>query len=269
MEVKKPEDQRVEVNFESHPPIEEDLDGIAALLRQTLLQFPDCNSLAKHLIQLKDITQVIAIEAPDEENSADEDEPDNDIYGVSSVINLPSTERQDNSVDLDLRKQLLKFLTDKSKDLRESLEKVKNEKLKIGMVVNERYINLPPQLSLPTLKNLTQHLDESHYTHLVFVAKILLRARSSDTNLPSKKSKSGQSSAKNVDSEPLVFVNPEEEIICEGSECHTDIDVSSYCDENATWSFSSDIKYIPHRRTMLIDYKNWPTIMKNLEKELK
>lgn len=270
MEVKKPEDQKVDVSFESHPPIEDDLDGIATLLRQSLLQFADCSSLAKYLIQLKDVTQVIALEAPDEENTSEDDEPDNEIYGVSSVIELPvKSKPNDDTSQIEPRRQLLKFLKDKCPEFKKTLHELDSEtnSIKIGMIVNERYINLPPQLALPTLKVLTRNLDESHYTHLVFIAKILLRSRSSETKLASKKSKSGQSSAQ--DTEPIVFVNPEEEIVCEGSEYHTDIDVSCYCDENATWSFSSDIKYTPHRRIMLVDYKNWPTIIKNLEKELK
>ena len=268
MTSKKVEGEKVEVNFEFHPPIQEDLDGISTLLRQTLLQYVDSSSLAKHLIELKDITQVIALEAPDEENTSEDDEPDNDIYGVSSVIELPTGANSTSESPQDVaRKQLLKFLKDKSSEFKKTIEEARDVNLKIGMVVNERYINLPPQLALPTLKSLSKHLEKSKYTHLVFVSKILLKARETDTKLPSKKSKFGSSSGQ--DAEPLVFVNSEEEILSEMADSRTDLDVSSKCDKNATWSFSSDVKYTPHRRIMLIDFKKWPSIMENLEKELK
>lgn len=247
------DEQKVNVDFESHPPIEDDLDGIAALLRQTLLHFADCNSLARYLIQLKDITQVIALDEPDEEDD-DEEEPDSDIYGVSSVIELPSEASQGDFAEA--RNEIKKFIEDKCPEFKQLL----TDEHKIGLVVNERYINLPPQLSLPTFKSLQQHL--TGYTNLVFVTKVLLRTRNSDTKLSSKKSKQS-----NESNEPIIFVNAEEEILSENCEFYSDVDVSAYCDENATWS-KNDSKYIPHRRIIVVDFKKWPKIMQILEKEL-
>lgn len=262
----KKSDERVDINFESHPPIESDLNGITTLLRQTLLQFVDCHSLARHLIQLKDLTQVIAQEEPDEENTGEDDEPDDDIYGVCSIVELPLFEDKDEDNSLECRKRLLKFIKDKCSDLKNMIEGAKRSDIKIGFVVNERYINLPPQLSLPTLKTLTQSLDGTNFTHFCFISKVLLKSRNTDTKLPSKKSKSGQSSTSVA--EPIIFVNPEEEIISEEANCYTDLDVSAHCDENASWSFGSDIKYIPHRRFIVIESESWPNILKKLEKEL-
>lgn len=260
MATKNKEDQNVEVDFESHPPIKEDIEGITALLRQTLLNFTDCSALAKHLIDKKEITQVIALDCPDEdEDNGDEDEPDNDIYGVSSVISL----EKDNKNQADGCKQLIKYLTGKSSDFKTVFDL---ESSKLGLVINERYINLPPQLALPTLKDLARHIESADYTHLVIISKVLLKSRTAETKLPSKKSKSCSSSD---NSEPIVFVNAEEEIFSELADSQTEIDVSSICDENATWSFSSDIKYIPHRRILILDRKTWPTLLESLEKELK
>lgn len=259
-------DERVDVNFESHPPIEEDLKGISALLRQTLLQFVDCHSLARHLIQQKDLTQVIAQEEPEEENTGEDDEPDDDIYGVTSIVDLSLNDKtRDES--LECRRQLLKFIKDKCSKFEELIENAKtNDHVRVGFVVNERYMNLPPQLSLPTLKTMTQSIDSAGYTHLVFISKILLKARNTETKLPSKRTKTGHSSTS--EAEPIVYVNPEEEIISEEADHFVDLDVSSHCDENASWSFSSDIKYIPHRRILIMDFKKWPSTMKKLEKEL-
>lgn len=261
MEPRISEEQKVNVNFESHPPIEADLHGITSLLRQTLLQFVDCNELADYLIESKDVTQVIALEAPDEENMNEDDEPDNDIYGVTSAIELPT---KDESVDRSIksRRELKKFLRERCPGFKKILEDDKSEPC---LIINERYINLPPQLALPTLKKLTEYIDSKHYTHLVLISKILIKCKDRDGKLPSKKSKSESA---NPDLEPLIFVNSEEEVIFENCESHADIDVSGHRDENATWSLSNDTKYVPHRRIMVIDRKNWPTIMKELEKEL-
>lgn len=261
---KKAHDEKVDVDFESHPPIEDDLNGITTLLKQTLLQFVDCHNLAQYLIKKKDLTQVIAQSVEEEGSSSEDDEPDDNIYGVSSVIDLPFSE--DGEVALDSRQQLLKFICDKCPDFKKIQDKCqeRGQRIKVGMLVNERYINLPPQLSLPIFKTLTGAIDRLDYTHLVFISKVLLTSRNTDTKLPSKKSKS--STSQNI--EPIVFINPEEEVVCEHSDCHTDIDVSAHCDENATWSFTSDVKYVPHRRIIVINYENWPKILNSLEREL-
>lgn len=265
MDAKEPDSERIDVNFESHPPIEDDLDGVAKLLRQTFLQYADCSSLARYLIDLKDTTQVIALEAIEGENASEDDEPDDDIYGVTSVIELV-TKNSGNKSQVEAHKQLTRFLTEKSSAVGSLLDST-DVPNKLGLIINERYINLPPQLSLPTLKNLTQHLDKSQFSHLIFVSKILLKSRSSETKLPSKRTKSGESSKQQA--EPIIYINPEEEIVFDNAKSHSDVDVSAFCDENSTWSMGSDVKYIPHRRIMIIDYKDWPKIMSGLEEELK
>lgn len=260
--------QIIDVNFESHPPIEDDLKGVAALLRQSILHFADCDMLAQYIIDSKDITQIIASASDeDETNVEEEDEPDDYIYGVISSIDLT----HGNYHNAKPKEQLAKFLSQKSPQVKELLSEFEkgSEKIKIAVIINERYINLPPQLSLPTLTNLTFHLDKSNYTHLIFISKILLRARNTDTKLPSKKSKSSASKGESKhNDEPIIYVNPEEEIIFESCSASNDIDVSSHCDENATWLVNSDVKYIPHRRIMLIEYKNWHGIIDNIKKEL-
>lgn len=261
MSKSKVEEQQLDVNFESHPPIQEDIDGITSLLRQTFLTFIDSHAVAQHLIDLNHVTQVIALEPEEEENASEDDDPDNNIYGVTSVINLQIVADSKQDKSLQCRIKLLEFLQKKCEKITELKE---DTNFKLGFIINERYINLPPQLSVPTLKDLTGHLDEQKFTHLILLSKIFIKSRSSDTDLPSKK----QKKVGNSSPDPLIFANPEEEIICEGSEHHVDFDVSDSCDENASWTLSSDIRYIPHRRVLIVDSKKWPDIMKSLEKEL-
>lgn len=261
MSSKKLEDHRVDVSFESHPPIESDLDGITTLLKQTLLQFVDCKALANYLIELKNTTQIIALESPDEENIDQDDEPDDDIYGVTSVINLPS-KKSDDEPHLEHRKKLAKFLGDKCPTIKDLLGK-DDASNQLSLIINERFINLPPQLALPTLQELSQHIENS--SHLVFIAKILQKSKDRDTKLPSKKVKvpDGQSD------EHLIYINSEEEIIFENCDSYEDIDVSYMCDDNVAWSFDNDTKYNPYRRIMVVHKSKWPTILNSLSKELK
>lgn len=232
-------DSQIEINFESHPPIEADREAIVTLLKQTLLSFVDCSSIADCLIELKNVTQVIASEANDESGDDNEDDSDDNIFGIISYI------------DLEGQKDLKTYLTDKSPDIKQ----LSNDKAKVAVIFNERYVNLPPQLSVPTLKNLTEHLDKAKYSHLIFLSKILLRSK----DAPNKKRRTDKGQTSN---EPIIYLNPEEEIIFEGCKSHQDIDVSSQCDYH-------DNGYIPNRRIMIVEYANWKTILDNIEKELK
>lgn len=255
--------QTIEVNFESHPPIESDSENVARLLQQTFLKFVDCQSLAEHLVGLKEISQVICLEATDEENISEDEVPDDDIYGVTSIVNLSVVDESNKD---GIHQQLKKFLSEKCPDIKDLFADSKN---KLGLIINERFMNLPPQLALPTLENLTKHIQDTSYSHLIFVSKILKKCRNrANSNAPNKKAKSSKSSNQTDDEEPLVFVNSEEEIVFEQSEQHIDLDVSSYVDENATWSMSNSTKYIPHRRFMILKQQAWSTLLKSLREEL-
>lgn len=259
MVMDKKEQDNVEVGFESHPPIEQDQDGIARLLRQSLLHFVDCTDLARRIVDLKDITQVIAMEEPDEENTDEDDEPDNDIYGVTSLLSLCDHDHKDSGSI----RQIIQFLKSNCAQF-EKLFDDKGDSFKPYLLISERYVNLPPQLALETFKSMSDSLNKLDCTHLVFISKILVRSKMQETKSTNKKVKSSA----NEITDPLVFLNPEEEIIFENADFHKDMDVSGHCEDNAAWSFSGNVKYVPHRRLMAIDHKKWPSIITNIEKEL-
>lgn len=261
--------KNVEVNFESHPPIDADLEGIATFLTNNLLQYVDCASLAKHLISLRDITQVIAIDEPEEDNvgSDEEDEPTDDIFGVISILELPKNEEKVGK-HLEARKRLAEFLASKCPTVKEVLSS-SDSKISIGYLVNERYINLPPQLSVPTLKNLTSHLEKLNLSHIVLVSKILLKTKGSSSEPPTKRVKSTGTRTTDADDEPIIYMNPEEEIIFEHATGHADVDVPVTSDTIAFLGLKKDANYKPFRRIMLIEFKDWHRILDLLDKELK
>lgn len=259
------EGKKVEVDFECHPPIESDLEGITNFLTNSLLQHADCSALAKHLISLKDITQVIAIDENEPATTeSDEDEPTDDIFGVISVLNLtkPEGNRKD---ELEAIQKLAEFLSSKCPLIKE-LTSSSDAQKRVGYLVNERYINLPPQLSLPTLKSLTCHIEKSNLSHIVLVAKILVKTKGKTSGPPTKKVKSDGAGV--IDDDPLIYMNPEEEIMFEEAKSYTDFDVSITGDNIAFLGLKKDANYKPQRRIIVIESKDWQKILGLIDKEL-
>lgn len=268
-------DTQVEINFEFHPPIEEDLQGIATLLKQILIPNVNLTALAEHIIKLKDVTQIIATEAPNEEKDLDEDdEPDDDIYGVISFIDLGDNIDGDNQdpktevriVENSVREALMNW----SSHTKELLKKVQKPEVvnKLGLIINERFINLPPQLALPSLKALTESMNPLNFTHLVFISKIMIKHMSESKKKKLKESTVSKPKASDADDD-ILYMNPEEEILFENCCCYSDCDVSKQSDDSAYWTLNSDSKYTSHRRIMLIEYSKWPKILDLLAEELK
>lgn len=260
-------DKNIDVDFEIHPPIESDHEGIATFLSKTLLHFVDCQELARHLVSLKDLTQVVAQVDTSDDDSGEEDEPDDDIYGVVSMIELPATNDKE-SDEHDARQALAKFLVKQCPYIKEMTESPKGE-VKLGFLINERYYNLPANLSLPMFRSLTSHIKGSGISHLVFVSKVLIRSKTQENGPPKKKVKSSKSTSTDVDDEPIIYLNAEEEIFFESAKGHSDINVAANCNSNSFLGPENESKYIPHRRVIVVESRDWPKLLETLEKELK
>lgn len=260
--------QNEEVTFESHPPIVSDIEPVANLLKQTYLDFIDCHSLAEHLVRKSDVTQILALESIDKsdddtdnnDDDDDNDEGDDNIYGVVSIVNL---KKDDDPEYQKKKKELVDFMKSKSSRLTQILESSED----VGLLINERFINLPAQLSLPTFKHLSNYLDQEHYKYFVFFSRLFLKTHLDNDKLKKKRQKTAANSSSTL-LEPIIYVNAEDEIICETCDSFIDIDVSKKCDENASWSVNGDVKLTPQRRIIIVECSKWNNILSNLEKEL-
>ncbi len=147
------------IDFVARGLVESDHDTITLLMKQKLGSFPiDLNEIATILTQQENVGNVI-YQAPEEgEEELSEDEQT--IFGVISCINFSSPQAQ-------------KFVTNFKQFLIRECQKhnpkevvTKFEELlrtkRISYLVNERYMNIPPAISVPMFESLRKDLqDES------------------------------------------------------------------------------------------------------------
>lgn len=149
------------------------------------------------------------------EDDEDEDEDDemtdsNVVFGITTAINL-------NKPEVGCINQLRNLVTQKAKESApipgyEQFKNIfENTSNVVGFLLNERYVNIPPQIAVPLMESLMKEIDRANrkkmpfqFTHYMMMLKFY--------KMPTKKSK-GSSNA----STSTVYSNAEEEIFVQNS----------------------------------------------------
>merc|ERR1719419_1272195 len=161
------------VNFDAQTASDTDFQGIKRLLQQLFLKANvNLSALTDVILGQNHVGSVIK-QAPMEEEEEEEDEMETDsvdeVFGISTVINLTQRLTEESrtapSEGDKAVKQLVDLLAEKSdknggpvqtKTLKEFLT---DKDKQTGWLVNERFVNIPPQISLPLYDSLR---DEMH-----------------------------------------------------------------------------------------------------------
>ncbi|XP_045030779.1 BRCA2 and CDKN1A-interacting protein isoform X2 [Daphnia magna] len=198
-------DREIQVEFAGQSPIAEDFHGIKSLLHQLFLKAHiNLSGLTELIIQQNYIGSILQqcvdnedIDGEEEANSEDE------VFGVTSVINLSHHK------DVECVKEVKQYLLEKTQKKLAGL--FNNSSNQIGLLFNERFINIPPQVSVPLMENLCKEIVEAKeagkpfdFTHFILISKLHESTR--------KDSESKKKKAKGLD---ILWVNAEEEPISE------------------------------------------------------
>lgn len=94
----------------------------------------------------------------DAEDSDDDDNDSSDVFGVMSVLNI--TEKQNLECVQQLRSLLLDLCSEHATDQTNTLIRslLSDDSQPIGLLINERIINIPAQISVPLLESLRYFL---------------------------------------------------------------------------------------------------------------
>uniref|UniRef100_A0A673T2A6 BRCA2 and CDKN1A interacting protein n=1 Tax=Suricata suricatta TaxID=37032 RepID=A0A673T2A6_SURSU len=140
--------QEVTVEFEAYSISDNDHDGIKKLLQQLFLKAPvNTAELTDLIIQQNHIGSVIKQTAFSEDSDDDVDE--DEIFGFISLISL--TERKGAQCAEQI-KELILSSCEKScgKSSAEQLDALISDPARpVGLLLSERFINVPPQIALP------------------------------------------------------------------------------------------------------------------------
>lgn len=93
----------------------------------------------------------------DDEEDVDMSE-EKDVFGITSVINLGL---QKETPCVQQFYSLLEELSKKHADeeIQKSITKIVNETKRLGFLINERFVNIPAQISVPLLNSLNDEID--------------------------------------------------------------------------------------------------------------
>lgn len=204
----------------------------------------------------------------DDSSEDDDDNPEFDstgtIFGVTTAVNI-SKRFASGCID-GLRHYLIaKCEQFAAPDVRQLFKSVLNDddSKRAGFLINERFVNIPPQISVPLLENLNKEInraavkqDKFKFTHYVMLVKYHRK--------DAKKSKEKVSED--------IFSNGEEEIFCEQCDASFEYSVQSEAADSAlsgNW-LEGDSTLIPHRRVLLFEsHKLLPIVesIKNVTNE--
>jgi len=237
------EGKEIQVEFEARSPEGSDFFGIKRLLQQLFLRSSvvDVSKITDTILAQRGIGSVIKQSLPDDIDEGDGSEDPNEVYAISTVINLADKSKE--SVQ-GLRKFLLEQ-TAKGND-RQVLQYVTDLlKGSVGFLINERFINIPSQITVPLLETLVTEMRKARdrnlpydFQHYIMISKLY-----KTKNLPNGVSP-------DPDMQALVFSNPEEELIVGESELCIDYDVSNES-TNDGGNWSDGVEMIPWRRIVV------------------
>lgn len=193
----------------------------------------------------------------------DEDE----IFGFISLLNL--SERKGTQCAEQI-KELVLSSCEKSceQSMVEQLDKLLNDTSKpVGLLLSERFINVPPQIALPMHQQLQKELAEARRTNkpcgkccfYLLISKTFVEAGKST----SRKRRDG------LPQEALMFANAEEEFFYEKAVLKFSYSVQGESDTclGGRWSFD-DVPMKPLRTVMLIPDDKMSEIMETLKDHL-
>ncbi|KAJ8404824.1 hypothetical protein AAFF_G00332110 [Aldrovandia affinis] len=156
--------EEIIVDFEAHTISDNDHNGIKKLLQQLFLKaHVNTSELTDVIIQQNHIGSVIRqAEVPDD--SDDEVDPDQ-VFGFISLLNL--TERKGVQC-VEQVKDLVLSQCEKCcpHSVAVQLEETLNDTSKpVGLLLSERFLNVPPQIALPLHKQLQEEMAEAQRTN--------------------------------------------------------------------------------------------------------
>ena len=135
--------------------------------------------------------------------------------------------------------------------------KLKCPKSVCGLVINERFLNLPPALAVPCYQHLAadlslmikQNPNRYNYDSVIMVCKVL-----------KEKSSEKRSSLPNI-----IYQNPEDELFSDVAEASFEYSVANQCDGEAfDWDNDENL-YEPFRKILLLSKERWVHIANTLK----
>ncbi|XP_002073599.3 protein BCCIP homolog [Drosophila willistoni] len=252
--------EEVQIDFGGRSPVDPDAQGISQLLQRLFLRAHiNCNQMADLIIAQNYVGSVIYQCDDDGAESETDDEnmvEDGTIFGITSVLNL-SAKKDQPSIG-----QLRTYIQERAKShatsevqqqLRELLD---NDQRHVGFLINERFINIPAQISVPLLENLHEEIEAAKAKKMKFDFGTLLLL----VKFYRKEAKKGKPAEDN-------YTNAEDEFLSEKAKFSFEYSVASECDSGMSGDWlEGDAVMTPYRKLLALDANQLPKLVKDIQK---
>ncbi|KAK4875512.1 hypothetical protein RN001_011934 [Aquatica leii] len=247
-------DEEIQADFEGRNLEGQDFNGIRQLLRQLFLkEHVDVTQLSDMLIAQEGVGSVLKQSWNEDDDDDDDDDTLTealDVFGVTSVLNLSA--HQETPVVLQLFELVQRITKQNDEATKNKISTILEGSNKLGLLINERFINLPPKISDPLFTSLQAEIsrmekrDPSYkFDYLVLICKIY-------------KPKGEKSN--------IIFSNAEEEMFENEAEVSIEYNVSSQCDTALVGQWGEgDNEMIPYRRILFIQGSKFPLIVQKIK----
>ncbi|CAL8091035.1 unnamed protein product [Calicophoron daubneyi] len=179
-------EQTLQLELEGFSPREDDSDGIAILLHHI---FPDgsavsAKDLANYIVSHNTVGTVVKPAEDESEEEEDEEDPQEIVFGLTTVVDLSLGECEKHAVVKHIRDFLLDIIHDSApSSKKDGLIELFGSSAgsRIFLLLNERFENLPLSICAEAVSSLPSELKEAKLTPTHFL--LLSRAFRSESSI--------------------------------------------------------------------------------------
>ncbi|XP_011874993.1 PREDICTED: protein BCCIP homolog [Vollenhovia emeryi] len=261
------EDMELQVDFEGRNPQDPDYHGIKTLLQQLFLKAHiDLGGLTDLIISQNYVGSVVKQSEEVEEESDDDDNDINDVFGITTVVNV--SDKQNILCVQQLRDLLKQLAEEHATDAVNTMIKnvLENDSAQLGLLINERFVNIPAKISVPLLENLISELKRANsknmpfnFSYYILICKLYKTKSKRVERMTLMKIDRGP---------PILWSNPEEEFFAEEAIASFEFSVKEEADSglSGTWDETAE-QMIPYRRVLLIEASKLQSIFDKIQSQ--
>ncbi|XP_058797989.1 protein BCCIP homolog [Phymastichus coffea] len=271
-EVKNEKGMEIQVDFEGRNPEDPDFHGIKTLLQQLFLKAHiDLNKLTDLIIQQNYVGSVVKQSQDDLASDDEEDDDHDNVFGITTVINVSN--RQTTPCIQQLRDLLKQLAQDHATDSVNTMVKhvLENDSAALGLLINERFVNIPAQISVPLLENLISEMRRAVNKNMPFkFSYYILICKLYKTNDENGKKKKKNKLKYSPEEEPnIIYSNPEEEFFADEATFSFEFSVEKESDNGLSGAWEEDdYEMTPYRRVLLFESSKLQRIVDRMRMEL-
>lgn len=247
-------DKELQADFEGRNPEDCDFHGIKQLLRQLFLKSDvDLGGLAQIVISQNYIGSVVKQCLDDgQEDDDDDDDGSDGVFGITTVINI--TKRKEESCIKQIRTLLTTLAEENADDRTKGLIKkiLSDDSEHVGLVINERILNIPAAISVPLFSSLQNELEKAIKKNMPYRFQYLIWI--------SKTYNTGDESSE------VLFANQEEKPLTDEALASFDVDVTEQADLSQ-WDYEGGA-LTPCRKILIFEGNKFAHLTRLIKEEV-